>query len=290
MVTGWLQLGYTWYYLLPSSGEMVTGWKYIGTSWYYFESNGAMVTGWKQIDNKWYYLEPTGQMVTGWKFIGSFWYYFNSSGVMQTGWLNVNNNDYYLNELGQMLTGWQLLVREGYNKRNGIYKEYYNYFNSSGELVTDSDKKGDSGGNNTYQNYKNLNAGNLSIINLSYYTDCCFHSEFITDYAANTWNALPNCHSSFSQESYAFYADIRVYDSDNLDDSKNAVTYFYYSSNVISPGTSNWDLNMIYINTNNDVEAPTMMHEFGHTLGLSHRITNKYSIMYYTDRRMVTLF
>jgi len=269
MVTGWLQLGNTWYYLLPSSGQMVTGWQYIGNYWYYFESNGAMVTGWKYIGGNWYYLDENGHMLTGW---------FQDN----------NDKYYYLHSDGHMLTGWQLLVREGYYKKNGIYKEYYNYFNSSGELVTDSDKKGDSGGNNTYQNYKILNAGNLSIINLSYYTDCCFHSEFITDYAANTWNALPNCHSSFSQESYAFYADIRVYDSDNLDDSKNAVTYFYYSGNVKSPGTSNWDLNMIYINTNNDVEAPTMMHEFGHTLGLSHRITNKYSIMYYTDRRMVT--
>ena len=43
-----------------------------------------------------------------------------------------------------------------------------------------------------------------------------------------------------------------------------------------------------YINSNKTVPATTMMHEFGHALGLSHRITNKESIMYYTSGRDVS--
>lgn len=41
MVTGWLQLGSTWYYM-NGSGAMVTGWQYINDNRYYFYSSGAM--------------------------------------------------------------------------------------------------------------------------------------------------------------------------------------------------------------------------------------------------------
>ena len=42
MVTGWVQLGSTWYYLQPS-GKMATGSVYINGTWYQFASNGALI-------------------------------------------------------------------------------------------------------------------------------------------------------------------------------------------------------------------------------------------------------
>jgi putative cell wall binding protein len=39
MVTGWLQIGDSWYYLQPS-GAMATGWVWIGGTWYFFSDLG----------------------------------------------------------------------------------------------------------------------------------------------------------------------------------------------------------------------------------------------------------
>ena len=42
MVTGWLNLGGTWYYL-NGSGAMATGWLNLGGTWYYLDANGVWV-------------------------------------------------------------------------------------------------------------------------------------------------------------------------------------------------------------------------------------------------------
>ena len=42
---------------------MVTGWCNVGTSWYYLDYDGAMKTGWfKDSDGKYYYLYQSGEM------------------------------------------------------------------------------------------------------------------------------------------------------------------------------------------------------------------------------------
>jgi mannosyl-glycoprotein endo-beta-N-acetylglucosaminidase len=43
---------------------MVTGWNNIGGSWYYLEPSGAMATGWVITNGKWYYLASSGKMLT----------------------------------------------------------------------------------------------------------------------------------------------------------------------------------------------------------------------------------
>ena len=42
MVTGWVKLGSTWFYL-QSSGKMVTGPAYINGTWYQFASDGSLI-------------------------------------------------------------------------------------------------------------------------------------------------------------------------------------------------------------------------------------------------------
>ena len=91
MVTGWLNLNGTWYYL-NSSGAMVTGWLNLNGTWYYLNGSGAMVTGWLNLNGTWYYLESSGVMKTGWLKDNNKWYYFYDSGVMATnttidGWI-----------------------------------------------------------------------------------------------------------------------------------------------------------------------------------------------------------
>ena len=39
---------------------MVTGWQNIGISWYYFGDDGRMATGWTSIAGRWYYFAPSG--------------------------------------------------------------------------------------------------------------------------------------------------------------------------------------------------------------------------------------
>lgn len=41
---------------LPNYGAMVTGWLEIGKTWYFFNGSGAMLKGWQQIGGVWYYF------------------------------------------------------------------------------------------------------------------------------------------------------------------------------------------------------------------------------------------
>lgn len=170
MVTGWIQLGGSWYYLKPESGEMVTGWQYIGGKTYYFESDGAMVTGWKYIDFYWYYFNDDGSKAIGWKQVGNKWYYLDSD--------------------GHMLTGWHYLYY-----RDDVYNgdPYYNYFNSSGEFVTDSDVPYCAHGYNTFNDHILLNG-------MTYYyyvpADSVYKEAVIA--GAEKWNQLSGCSASFA--------------------------------------------------------------------------------------------
>ena len=57
---------------------MLTGWQQIGGSWYYLDGSGHMLTGWIELDNTWYYLYSNGAMASG-CYVGS--YYVNDSGA-----------------------------------------------------------------------------------------------------------------------------------------------------------------------------------------------------------------
>ena len=108
MLTGWQEIGDSWYYM-DGSGRMLTGWQYLNGCWYYMNGSGRMLTGWQQIGGIWYLLNDSGQMLTGWQQIGNIWYYMNSSGHMLTGWQQIGNCWYYMDGSGHMLTGLQTI-------------------------------------------------------------------------------------------------------------------------------------------------------------------------------------
>ena len=151
MVTGWVKLSGTWYYL-TGSGAMATGWIQTGGTWYYMNTSGAMVTdtwignnyvdgsgawipgkvkaqaGWIQSGSRWWYRHADGSYTrNNWEMINGSWYYFDGAGWMATGWLKLGNNWYYLNPgNGAMVTGWLQLGSTWY------------YMNGSGAMETDT--------------------------------------------------------------------------------------------------------------------------------------------------------
>ena len=109
MMTGWQELGGSWYYFDTASGAKAYDWTVVDGVTYYFDSTkgGAMQKGWVLIKNNWYYLdESTGARATGWLNTGGNWYYMdpNNGGVMHTGWLDLGSDKYYF-EGGVMKTG-----------------------------------------------------------------------------------------------------------------------------------------------------------------------------------------
>ncbi|MGO5085570.1 CAP domain-containing protein, partial [Oliverpabstia intestinalis] len=64
------------------SGWMVTGWLKLGNTWYYLTGSGAMATGWINLGGTWYYLTASGAMAAN-TWIGS--YYVNGSGAWVPG-------------------------------------------------------------------------------------------------------------------------------------------------------------------------------------------------------------
>lgn len=51
------------YYLDPVTGKLMTGWMNLDNTWYYMGGNGVMHKGWLYLNGKWYYFAPNGQMV-----------------------------------------------------------------------------------------------------------------------------------------------------------------------------------------------------------------------------------
>ncbi len=67
---------------MNGSGAMVTGWLNLGGTWYYLNGSGAMATGWLNLGGTWYYLTGSGAMAAN-TWIGS--YYVNGSGAWVQG-------------------------------------------------------------------------------------------------------------------------------------------------------------------------------------------------------------
>ncbi|MFZ7942080.1 fibronectin type III domain-containing protein [Neobacillus sp. 19] len=123
-ITGWVQLGDSWYHYTAGTDKLTKGWLKSGPSWYFMKNNGEMATGWVYTGGKWYFLNPNGDMKTGWVFTGGKWYFLDTSGAMKTGWVKTGDTWYFMNNNGAMLTGW---VKSG--------SSWY-YMNQSGEMAT----------------------------------------------------------------------------------------------------------------------------------------------------------
>ena len=153
-VTGWLQLGNSWYYLdgsnteypglmsvdckkeingytyfFGSDGRMQTGWISRPEGKYYAYAGGNQKFGWLQLGENWYYLDESngeypGLLVTDCKReIGGRTYYFNSDGSMQTGWVKQPEGWYYTDANGNKKIGWLQLGKSWYYL-DGSNEEY----------------------------------------------------------------------------------------------------------------------------------------------------------------------
>ena len=118
-----------WYYF-GQDGAMVTGWQQIGSSWYYFDEQkgtydeqldmwlnpilGQRQHGWLWKDKNWYFLDPdTGAMATGLYMVGNRGYYYfseehdGSFGVMRSGWILLGDEYCYFDKDDGLITsGW----------------------------------------------------------------------------------------------------------------------------------------------------------------------------------------
>ena len=142
-VTGWKQVGQTYYYMyedgtmaadtwvgeyyVNASGAWVEGkrpakWMKDSNGWWYRNEDGSYpVNSWKYINGEWYYFNKSGYMVTGWLYLSGTWYYLDSYGAMQTGLQEINGELYFFEESGAMFsgTGWKQIDGYWYYFKNG---------------------------------------------------------------------------------------------------------------------------------------------------------------------------
>lgn len=245
-----------WWYKHNNGTYTKNGWEYIDGQWYYFDGSGWMVTGWLQLNGTWYYLSVSGAMATGWFVVNGYWYYFDTSGAMQVYWLQLNGKWYYLGGNGAMVTGWHIINGSWYCfSDNGVmnnkdmHDEKYGHprtlhFESSGEWlftvsfcgwnVVDSGKHLDWGGKTKYTSYVKA--------------------------AAKKWNAYKS--GVIREDSIKTVQDVTFSDYKE----KSNVWGDASPSGKIRLNTYLMDADT---STYND-KLNTVMHEFGHTLGLGH--------------------
>ena len=259
-----------WWYMYGDGTYAKNGWEYINGEWYYFDNNGWMLTGWLELSGRWYYLGVDGSMQTGWQSIGGSWYYFNADGVMERDWLELNGKWYYLGTDGSMRIGWHKI------KYPGAYSgdAYYNYFNSNGEFVTDSDYRGCNHGYPTFGDYRYT----ISPKNIKYYSYCSTKQNVQIGIGAAAWNK--NEVSHISKASTASVANMFFYSVKFSNENVLASTTHYIRGSWGGKINGNWTKTKINIdNDRGTISSDTIAHEIGHAYGLSHRITNPYSIM-----------
>ena len=236
MVTGWIEVDGHWYYT-DQWGAMCTGWIEVDGHWYYMDQWGAMCTGWIEVDGHWYYMVQWGAMCTGWVKVDGYWYYMDQWGEMYTGWLYMKGERYYLNENGVMITGKYNM----WDQETKKFKDYY--FSSDGRweytvsLITwdlvDSGKHLDWSGKTKY-------------------------SSYITT-ATKKWNAYKK--GIIRKDTVSTMKDVTI--SDYYDD----------KDTLWGETSKNGTIRFNIYNMDKDDDAGrlnTVMHEFGHALGLGH--------------------
>jgi lysozyme len=93
-----------------ATGKLLTGWQQVGESWYYLNLNGTMATGWLNDNGKWYYLETNGIMKVGWIQDNNKWYYLGADGAMYANCTsNIEGKAYGFGADGAMLENSSLV-------------------------------------------------------------------------------------------------------------------------------------------------------------------------------------
>lgn len=135
LVTGWKQLGGTWYYFNADGTCVYNTLISIGNKNYCFDANGKMQTGWIDWNGSWYYAQSGGALVTSdWEKISGVWYYFDEESRMATGLRRIDGVYYRLDPISGAL---RQTLNNPKNKwvQNGT--DWY-YINAAGNLVTGS--------------------------------------------------------------------------------------------------------------------------------------------------------
>ena len=281
-----------YYFGGAEDGQMKFGWQTINSKKYYFDSKGIAKKGWFKENKKNYYFASSGEMQTKWLTIGSDKYYFGSNGVRRTGlttvgtkiyymnssgvvqlkyWRTVSGNTYYFGSSGAAVKGWHKL------KRNGQFKDkaYWNYFNEAYVLKSDSDIQGCTHGNSTFGDKKHL-AG-IKKLKYNLY-DTGWDTRVRS--AAKNWN---NAKANVNMTEVAGGEDVSVRKGE-LDNAigqaffyAKAGSFDYYEIGI---NKHSWNRAVIILDSKQkDIKTATIAHEFGHTMGLAHRISEKNSIM-----------
>ena len=271
-------------YFMNAKGIVQKGWiQGTGTSkgkYYYLDTNGVMLKDiWLALKAGKYYLGSDGARYTGLKQINSKseYYYWNNNGILQYNqWQVVSNDTYYIDSKGATTKGWKKILRKGYYAD----KTRWHYFSTTGKLTVTSDLMGCSHGSPTVKNAKNLNMPkSVSYSVLSSATNL----ESTIDTAAKAWGTAG---TTIKKENIAGRGNVK-FEVGRVDGTANAITVFYL--NLERWGTylelemkdRSWDRNSIIIsNSLTTLTSPTIIHEFGHAIGLSHRTEDLNSIMY----------
>ena len=209
-------------------------------------------------NGRWWYRHNNGTYTkNGWEYINGKWYYFKinspNSGVMLTGWRNVKYLNYYSG------------------------KPYYNYFNSNGAFVTDSDYKGCNHGYPTFGDCRYT----ISPKKVKYYSKCSKdQNEEIAKGAAAWSNDMAQVtKASKASEANMFYYPVRFSQKEVL-----ARTSYNITGSWTTNKTGNWKSTRIQVDNDRGImKSGVIAHEIGHEFGLYHRITNKNSIMCQTQ-------
>lgn len=225
----------------------------------YSNLRAANVSGqWIQAsDGRWWYKHNDGTYTSdGWEYIDGQWYYFDAAGWMKTGWLQLNGQWYYLSKSGAMVKDWYLIDGDWYyfsslgvmNNKNMTDHKYGAprtlYFLSSGKWLytvslcgwdlVDSGKHLDWGSGSKYLSYINT--------------------------AVNKWNAYKP--GIIRKDDITIVEDVTISDFTEISERWGYAT----SLGTIHLNTYKMDA---ATSTYND-RLNTIMHEFGHALGLGH--------------------
>lgn len=173
--TGWVQENGKWRYYDRDGYYVTNEWKRLNNTWYYLDDNGYMAVNaliedgdryyavdglggmvkneWREFacedddsETKWYYFLDNGKAKdNGFLTLDGNKYHF-TDGKMDEGWLQVDDATYLLNRnhdgtFGSVVKGWVYVDDFGDNDDVSADEEGWYYFNDSGKLVADTERK-----------------------------------------------------------------------------------------------------------------------------------------------------